>query len=141
MLLDSDWIRLADQIREDWTDHLTEIVSLIGSIQKEGARLAGDVENPVNVEEAFKNTVKWLSATTNSIDNEDAKVVERVSKEHSGNGFTQGSYGSPIFILSFPRPLKSWNLRRGFIMIVMINNYKICDTHLLMMHQTPNDAT
>ena len=79
MLLDSDWIRLSDQLSEEWADHLTETLALIGSTQKEGARLSGEVENPVNVEEVFKNTVKWLSATTNGIDNEDAKVVERVS--------------------------------------------------------------
>ena len=79
MLLDSDWIRISDQVSEEWAGHLTETLALIGSTQKEGARLSGEVENPVNVEEVFKNTVKWLSATTNSIDNEDAKVVERVS--------------------------------------------------------------
>ena len=79
MLLDSDWIRISDQVSEEWADHLTETLALIGSTQKEGARLSGEEENPVNVEEVFKNTVKWLSATTNSIDNEDAKVVERVS--------------------------------------------------------------
>jgi len=79
MLLDSDWIRISDQVSEEWADHLTETLILIGSTQKEGARLSGEEENPVNVEEVFKNTVKWLSATTNSIDNEDAKVVERVS--------------------------------------------------------------
>lgn len=78
MLLDADWIRLSDQVREEWADHLTETLALIGSTQKEGARLSGEEENPVNVEEVFKNTVKWLSATTNGIDNEDAKVVERV---------------------------------------------------------------
>lgn len=79
MLLDADWIRLSDQVSEEWADHLTETLTLIGSTQKEGARLSGEEENPVNVEEVFKNTVKWLSATTNGIDNEDAKVVERVS--------------------------------------------------------------
>ena len=79
MLLDADWVRLSDQVSEDWADHLTETLALIGSTQKEGARLSGEVEKPVNVEEVFKNTVKWLSATTNSIDNEDAKIVERVS--------------------------------------------------------------
>lgn len=78
MLLDADWIRLSDQVREEWADHLTETLALIGSTQKEGARLSGEEENPVNVEEVFKNTVKWLSATTNGIDNEDAKIVERV---------------------------------------------------------------
>lgn len=78
MLLDSDWIRLSDQVSEEWADRLTESLALIGSTQKEGARLVGELENPVNVEEVFKNTVKWLSATTNSIDNEDAKIVERV---------------------------------------------------------------
>ena len=79
MLLDTDWIRLADQVSEEWADHLTETLGLIGSTQKESARLSGEVENPVDVEDVFKNTVKWLSATTNSIDNEDAKIVERVS--------------------------------------------------------------
>jgi len=79
MLLDSDWIRISDQVSEEWADHLTATLTLIGSTQKEGARLSGEEEKPVNVEEVFKNTVKWLSATTNSIDNEDAKVVERVS--------------------------------------------------------------
>ena len=79
MLLDTDWIRLADQVSEEWADHLTETLGLIGSTQKESARLSGELENPVDVEDVFKNTVKWLSATTNSIDNEDAKIVERVS--------------------------------------------------------------
>lgn len=79
MLLDADWVRLSDQVSEDWADHLTETLALIGSTQKEAARLSGEIEKPVNVEEVFKNTVKWLSATTNSIDNEDAKIVEKVS--------------------------------------------------------------
>lgn len=33
----------------------------------------------MNVEEVFKNIVKWLLVIINSIDNEDVKVVERVS--------------------------------------------------------------
>ena len=79
MLLDSDWIRLSNLLREDWIDHLTVSLALIGSTQKDSARLSGEANNPVNVEEVFKKTVKWLSATTNGIDNEDAKIVGRVS--------------------------------------------------------------
>ncbi|XP_067017246.1 axonemal dynein light chain domain-containing protein 1-like isoform X2 [Acropora muricata] len=83
MLLDSDWIRLSNLLREDWIDHLTVSLALIGSTQKDSARLSGEANNPVNVEEVFKKTVKWLSATTNGIDNEDAKIVGRVSRLHS----------------------------------------------------------
>ena len=83
MLLDSDWIKLSDFISEDWADHLTGTLALIGSMQREGARLRGEMETPVNVDKVFKETVKWLSATTNCIDNEDAKIVGRV-----GNMFT-----------------------------------------------------
>ena len=79
MLLDSDWIRLSNLLREDWIDHLTASLALIGSTQRDSARLSGQANNPVNVEEVFKKTVKWLSATTNGIDNEDAKIVGRVS--------------------------------------------------------------
>ena len=103
MLLDTDWIRIADQVSEEWADHLTETLALIGSTQKESARLSGEVENPVDVEDVFKNTVKWLSATTNSIDNEDAKIVERVS-----NAF-------PIFDLFIARLIKEkLNVVRNF---------------------------
>lgn len=87
MLLDSDWIRLSNLLREDWIDHLTVSLALIGSTQKDSARLSGEANNPVNVEEVFKKTVKWLSATTNGIDNEDAKIVGRVS-----------SFGFNVFI-------------------------------------------
>lgn len=52
---------------------------LIGLMQKEGVCLSGEEENLVNVEEVFKNIVKWLLVIINSIDNEDVKVVERVS--------------------------------------------------------------
>lgn len=83
MLLDSDWIKLSDFISEDWADHLTGTLALIGSMQREGARLRGEMETPVNVDKVFKETVKWLSATTNCIDNEDAKIVGRVSQLHS----------------------------------------------------------
>ena len=79
MLLDSDWIRLSNLLREDWIDHLTASLALIGSTQRDSARLSGPANNAVNVEEVFKKTVKWLSATTNGIDNEDAKIVGRVS--------------------------------------------------------------
>lgn len=92
MLLDSDWIRLSDQVSEEWADHLTETLDLIGSTQREGARLSGEEENPVNVDEVFKNTVKWLSATTNSIDNEDAKVIERVSIKLQNSMFSAMLY-------------------------------------------------
>lgn len=88
MLVDSDWIRLSNLLREDWIDHLTVSLALIGSTQKDSARLSGEANNPVNVEEVFKKTVKWLSATTNGIDNEDAKIVGRVS-----------SFGFNVFIV------------------------------------------
>ena len=106
MLLDTDWIRLSDQVSEEWADHLTETLALIGSTQKEGARLSGEVEIPVNVEEVFKNTVKWLSATTNSIDNEDAKIVERVSNFERNVTCNVQCFNSLTDFF-----IKCWNLR------------------------------
>lgn len=83
MILDSEWIRLCDLVSGDWIEHVLDVMSMIGSTQKEGARLAGEPENKVDVGHLFKETMKWLGAATNSIDNEDGKIVERVREVNS----------------------------------------------------------
>ena len=81
MIADSEWFRLGDLLCTEWPDDLVVVIDLIGSTLKEGARAAGDVEDSVDVEHLIKDTMKWLSATTNGIDSEDGKIVERVGTD------------------------------------------------------------
>ncbi|XP_032220070.1 axonemal dynein light chain domain-containing protein 1 [Nematostella vectensis] len=83
MMLEPEWIRLADLVCNEWLDQLKDTILVIGSNQKEGARVAGEPEKSVDVEVVVSKIDKWLTATTNGIDNEDGKIVEKVSLIHS----------------------------------------------------------
>ena len=96
MIQDNDWIRLCDMVSGEWIEHMVDVISMIGSTQKEGQRLAGEPENRVDVERLFKETSKWLGATTNSIDNEDGKIVERVGT-HAVLGSTR--LGASLYLV------------------------------------------
>jgi hypothetical protein len=76
---DSEWIRLSDLISNEWLEQLSATILLIGSPQKEGARLAGEPENKVEVKEIVLKMAKWLSTANNGIDNEDGKIIQKVS--------------------------------------------------------------
>ncbi|ELU17826.1 hypothetical protein CAPTEDRAFT_221957 [Capitella teleta] len=79
-LQDQDWLRFM-QCLDEWSAFVLHCLALIGSTQKEDEK--NKEEHPtVSVDTVLQVTQKWLSSTTNGIDNEDAKLVEQVSTMH-----------------------------------------------------------
>ncbi|XP_055896858.1 axonemal dynein light chain domain-containing protein 1-like isoform X1 [Biomphalaria glabrata] len=92
VLQDSDWANLY-QTMEDWVVQLTQAVDYVGTTQKEEER---QEEKPhksfkkpkgfkivLDLHDVMRKTQKWATTASNSIDSEDAKMVDQVSSLHS----------------------------------------------------------
>ena len=78
-LLDPEWIRLADQVGNEWLENMKEITVLIGSPLKDGERQEQGVEKKVvNFDELCKAGKLWLTNMTNSVENDDGKLMQIV---------------------------------------------------------------
>ena len=76
-LLDPEWIRLADQVGNEWLENMKEITVLIGCPLKEGERQEVD-KKVVNFDELCKAGKLWLTSMTNSVENDDGKLMQIV---------------------------------------------------------------
>ena len=75
-LLDPEWIRLADQVGNEWLENMKEIAILIGSSLKDGERQDEELKrNTVDFDQLCKAGKLWLTNMTNSIENEDGKFM------------------------------------------------------------------
>ena len=83
-LLDPEWIRLADQVGNEWLENMKEISLLIGSNLKDGKRQEEGVEknDVVNFDELCKAGKMWLTNMTNAVENEDGKLMQIVCSDH-----------------------------------------------------------
>ncbi|XP_071947240.1 axonemal dynein light chain domain-containing protein 1-like isoform X2 [Antedon mediterranea] len=82
MPLEAEWGRLYE-LFDDWLVVIDEALSFVGTVQTEEEQANPKVDNTVDMDEVFKHAQKWLSVTTNGIDNEDAKLADQVSELHS----------------------------------------------------------
>ncbi|CAB4034020.1 Hypothetical predicted protein, partial [Paramuricea clavata] len=83
-LLDPEWIRLADQVGNEWLENMKEIAILIGSSLKDGERQDEELKrNTVDFDQLCKAGKLWLTNMTNSVENEDGKFMLIVSDLHS----------------------------------------------------------
>lgn len=76
-LLDPEWIRLADQVGNEWLENMKDIIHLIGSQIKDGEK--GMEKSTVNFDDLCKTGKVWLTSVTNSVENEDGKLMQIVS--------------------------------------------------------------
>jgi hypothetical protein len=75
-MLDPEWIRLADQVGNEWLENMKEIAILIGSSLKDGERQDEELKrNTVDFDQLCKAGKLWLTNMTNSIENEDGKFM------------------------------------------------------------------
>lgn len=81
-LSEQDWLRLYNAM-DDWLGYLHICIENIGNSQKEEERAKGLHHVSIDVQNTIKMVQKWLSSTTNSIDSEDAKLVEAVNSLHT----------------------------------------------------------
>ncbi|XP_070532396.1 axonemal dynein light chain domain-containing protein 1-like isoform X2 [Ptychodera flava] len=79
---ESEWGRLYD-LFEDWIVVIDETLSIVGSTQKEEDRHENKPHNPITMDDVFRIAQKWLTTTTNGVDNEDSKLFEQVHVLHS----------------------------------------------------------
>lgn len=83
-LLDPEWIRLADQVGNEWLENMKEIMILIGSSHKDGEREEDGLgKSTVNFEELCKAGKLWLTNITNSVETEDGKLTQIVCLKFS----------------------------------------------------------
>jgi hypothetical protein len=70
---------LADQVGNEWLENMKENAVLIGSPHKDGEREEKEQEkNVVNFDELCKAGKLWLTNMTNSVENEDGKLMQIV---------------------------------------------------------------
>ena len=82
-MLDPEWIRLADQVSNDWVETSAEILTLIGSCKKEDAepsKTEEEGDDSVTFDELCQSAKTWLTEMTNAIESEDGKLMQIVSK-------------------------------------------------------------
>ncbi|XP_046844045.1 axonemal dynein light chain domain-containing protein 1-like isoform X2 [Xenia sp. Carnegie-2017] len=83
-LLDSEWTRLAEQVGNEWLENINEVKYIIGSQIKEDERKENDEsQNSVDFNELCKLSRKWLTNMTNSIENDDGKLLQTVNDLHT----------------------------------------------------------
>ena len=78
-MLDPEWIRLADQVGNEWLENMKEMVALIGSSRKEDERSDEELKNNVNLDELCLTAKTWLTNMTNGLESEDGKLMQVVS--------------------------------------------------------------
>ncbi|XP_033119171.1 axonemal dynein light chain domain-containing protein 1-like isoform X2 [Anneissia japonica] len=81
MPLNVEWARLYE-LFDDWLMIIEEAILCVGTIQTEEEANA-KLKNMVEMKDVFKHAQKWLTVTTNGIDNEDAKLADQVADLHS----------------------------------------------------------
>ncbi|XP_012942468.1 axonemal dynein light chain domain-containing protein 1 isoform X2 [Aplysia californica] len=81
-LQESDWGSLY-QALEDWLASLGQAVEYVGTTQKDEDRQDGRPHSSIDIHDVVRKTQKWATTASNSIDSEDAKLVEQVSSLHS----------------------------------------------------------
>lgn len=78
-MLDPEWIRLADQVGNEWLENMKEMVALIGSSRKEDERSDEELKDNVNLDELCLTAKTWLTNMTNGLESEDGKLMQVVS--------------------------------------------------------------
>ncbi len=83
-MLDPEWVRLADYLQSEWDEVLTELIELVTpEDEEEEVTESHSAEtqpgDPVlNVSALSKLAQKWLTETTNSVENSDAGILDHV---------------------------------------------------------------
>ena len=80
VILDPEWVRLADFLQSEWDELLSELIDLVDHENKCDNIAEGSDENLSihDVQSLSKSTHQWLTETSNSIDNADASILDHV---------------------------------------------------------------
>ncbi|KAK7095467.1 axonemal dynein light chain domain-containing protein 1-like [Littorina saxatilis] len=79
---DSDWSAFYQSL-DDWVASLDQAQQYVGTTQAEEERREGKPHVSMDIHQVVRKTQKWATTASNSIDSEDAKLVEQVSTLHS----------------------------------------------------------
>ncbi|KAL8625878.1 hypothetical protein ACOMHN_012470 [Nucella lapillus] len=79
---DSDWATFY-QTLDEWVASLDQAQLYVGTTQTEEERQDGKPHVSIDIHDVVRKTQKWATTSSNSIDSEDAKLVEQVSTLHS----------------------------------------------------------
>ncbi|XP_059177935.1 axonemal dynein light chain domain-containing protein 1-like isoform X2 [Physella acuta] len=81
-LQESDWGNFY-QALEDWAALLKQAIDLVGTTQRDEDRRDDKPHTRVDIHNVVRKTQKWATTASNSIDSEDAKMVDQVSALHA----------------------------------------------------------
>lgn len=81
-ITEHDWINLY-QVLDEWVASLETAELYVGTTQYEEDRQEGKIHVSLDIHDVVRKTQKWATTSSNSIDSEDAKLVEQVSTLHS----------------------------------------------------------
>ncbi|PVD21951.1 hypothetical protein C0Q70_17754 [Pomacea canaliculata] len=79
---EKDWSSLFYSL-EEWVASLEKAHAYVGTTQSEKEHQEGKPHVSINTVDVVRKTQKWATTSSNSIDSEDAKMVEQVSSLHS----------------------------------------------------------
>jgi len=85
VILDPEWVRLADFLKNEWDDLLSELIEILNREINSDDIIETSKENVHihTVKSLSKLAQKWLTQTSNSIGNADASMLDQVSNNHS----------------------------------------------------------
>ncbi|KAK3723089.1 hypothetical protein RRG08_037283 [Elysia crispata] len=81
-LPDTEWGALY-QTLEEWLTLVQQAYEYVGTSQRDEDRQDGRPHVSIDIHDVVRKTQKWATTASNSIDSEDAKLVEQVSSLHS----------------------------------------------------------
>lgn len=74
VILDPEWVRLADFLQNEWEELLAELIELVNhGIDSD------PIFEQVDMHALSKHAQKWLTETTKAIENADASILDHVS--------------------------------------------------------------
>ncbi|XP_076455039.1 axonemal dynein light chain domain-containing protein 1-like isoform X2 [Babylonia areolata] len=79
---DSDWAAFYQGL-DEWVASLDQAQAYVGTTQAEEERQDGKPHISIDIHDVVRKTQKWATTASNSVDSEDAKLVEQVSTLHS----------------------------------------------------------
>lgn len=79
VILDPEWVRLADFLQNEWEELLSELIELVSpEEQSDGTNETGKKRVQMSVDSVGKSAHKWVTATAKSIENVDASILDHV---------------------------------------------------------------
>ncbi|XP_071115667.1 axonemal dynein light chain domain-containing protein 1-like [Haliotis cracherodii] len=81
-LQETDWSSFYHTL-DDWVVAVDQCLEYVGTTQKQEDKQEGREHTSIDIHDTVRKTQKWATTASNTIDSEDAKLVEQVSTLHA----------------------------------------------------------